>query len=167
MAGPPPLERRIAVRIRGRLPCFVVKLFMTDEQFTIWCAGFFDGEGSISIIRVGQRYHKLFAKVTQNDRGPLDRMRSRWADTFLQKNDGRITPTFDWVASNRIGQRFLREIEPFAIVKSDQIRIALEYLDRRTGRRGTQLGIEEIAEREASRLALLALKGFAARSITS
>ena len=86
---------------------------------------------------------------------------------ILAKNDGRITPTFDWVASNRIGQRFLREIEPFAIVKSDQIRIALEYLDRRTGRRGTQLGIEEIAEREASRLALLALKGFAARSIIS
>jgi hypothetical protein len=109
----------------------------------IYAAGFFDGEGCISLMYCRRRAWKsdpskvmygfrLAVLVANTDREILDVLSARWGGHVTIGNPRRGT-THKAVHSWRLNgaetqQRFLAEIRPYARVKAKQIDLALDYL---------------------------------------
>ena len=144
-----------------------------------YVAGFFDGEGSISIVmqrsRSGGpvRYHKIRVTLSQREkhRAILDRVAADFGGTVrIQSQAYRISPGWasqavwqlqDW---DGIG-RFLSIIRPYCIVKAAQVQIALDFVATRKppglkprsadGRlTGRHVDADEIERRETYRRAM-------------
>jgi len=79
---------------------------MSDELFLAWVAGFFDGEGSVIV-----EYSKSPEKTSDN----------RTADTR------RWAVQYTWSVRNQNAIAFLQKIEPYSVVKKEQINLALTY----------------------------------------
>lgn len=109
-----------------------------------WAAGFFDGEGCITVeIRPNKDPGALVAQITQKMRAPLDEMQLRWQGTV---SDTRIhTGCFRWRLSARRAEAFLRAIYPHAIVKRTQIELAFAYMETmgRPGQRTSEIVMEK------------------------
>jgi hypothetical protein len=115
--------------------------YMTDVE-KAWLAGFFDGEGCITTYYHDKRLNKdgsprreldVRLDISQVDRTPLDRI------VFLT-GVGKVKPKprskifkaqqgYAWILNGASQIRVvLEEILPFTIVKTSQIRVALELL---------------------------------------
>ena len=95
-----------------------------------WAAGFFDGDGCVSIRRRRRGNcvdHAVYAQVTQKDPSPLR--------AFQNEFGGSISPTktpsgcYRWRVAGRKAERFLRRIQTYSLVKAEPIRLALELRD--------------------------------------
>lgn len=139
-----------------------------------YVAGFFDGEGSITIARVRSNgrsdYHCIHVYISQRAkyRAILDRIASDFGGhVILKKEQTRVSKTWAegavWQLQEKGGiRRFLLALQPHCIVKAEQIRIALEFLDSfqksgvvadDLGRiRGRTLTADEVERRERLRL---------------
>ena len=93
-----------------------------------WAAGFFDGEGNVSLLRRARRKsveYDLYVQVTQKAREPLDQFRGAFG--------GNISPTktpsgcWRWRIHGKQAQVFLERMLPFSLVKKQQIVLALEF----------------------------------------
>lgn len=102
---------------------------------TIWCAGFFDGEGCISIARqkkVKTEGYNYFLQISvgQKDRKALE---------FLQETlGGKISekPSIGvpyWYAAGKNAAAILEQLLPHLIVKKTQAILAIEFQKRRKG----------------------------------
>lgn len=105
---------------------------MTDT-FCAWAAGFFDGEGHIGIYTRrrswGNVVHIMRAGVTQRDRPALDLLVAEFSGYVgLPSCDG---DCHRWSVQARKAEVFLRAIQPYSIVKAEQITVALAFMDRR------------------------------------
>lgn len=107
---------------------------MTDPIFLAWCAGFFDGEGSVGIYvrsrkhRVSKReLYELRVIVTQKDPAPLELFREAFGGYSRTSTSG----CAKWCASSRVAERFLLAIRPYSVVKAEQIDVALAFQARR------------------------------------
>jgi hypothetical protein len=92
-----------------------------------WAAGFFDGEGSVSILRRtrgGFIEHMLAVAVGQNDQRPLLALRDAYGGS--QCNSKTPSGCWRWRIHGGAAEAFLRRIRPYSIVKADQIDLALE-----------------------------------------
>ena len=92
-----------------------------------WIAGFFDGEGSVSILRRkrgGFIEHMLAIQLGQNDRTPLDMVCAQFEGSVCNSK----TPSgcWRWRAHGGTAEKFLKAIRPHSIVKREQISLALE-----------------------------------------
>jgi hypothetical protein len=99
------------------------------DEFLIWAAGFFDGEGCVGIYpgrQAGRVRWRLCLSVVQKDRRPLDLMRERFGGSISRKEDDRWVLTFGPGSASA----FLREVRPHLRVKADQADVALEFADR-------------------------------------
>jgi hypothetical protein len=110
---------------------------MNDQIFLAWAAGFFDGEGCVMVSpRNNGKFHSLFTSVTQQEPAALH--------LFKQRFGGNVTPDktatsnsyerkrgpvlcWRWKASSKEAYAFLKAIEPYCVVKAEQVRVALEY----------------------------------------
>jgi hypothetical protein len=95
---------------------------LTDQ----WVAGFFDGEGCVSIVRRKRGNwieHHLSVQISQNDQRPLKAIRKRFGGSQCVS----MTPSgcWRWRIHGKAADAFLRAIHPFSIVKAEQIRLAL------------------------------------------
>lgn len=149
------------------------------ESIQVWysyIAGFFDGEGSVSIVRNRANgysdYHKIVITLSQRakHRLVLDYIAEEFGGTVAIRNQPtRIAQAWAeqavWQLQDKPSQeRFLTAIQPYVLVKAEPVRIGLEFL--RTFRaptpvrdalgriQGKSLSAEEIERREALRLAL-------------
>jgi hypothetical protein len=122
-----------------------------------YAAGFFDGEGSVSIETRRLVKHsatlnwRLSVRVSQVDPAPLQQLRSIWGGSICFRQPGKrsVRPYYQWSISTARAEQFLKDIASFAIVKQREIGIALEFralIGRATpGRKG--LSPADVAER--------------------
>jgi len=111
---------------------------MEDQLFLAWAAGFFDGEGCVMVEISKEKgclhgYRtSLHTTVTQTSLPCLQ--------LFLEKFGGSISTSQNrtpngrrwavqhrWVARNETSLAFLKAIEPFVVVKKEQVQAALKY----------------------------------------
>ncbi len=111
---------------------------MKDQLFLAWAAGFFDGEGCVMVEISKEKgclhgYRtSLHTTVTQTSLPCLQ--------LFLEKFGGSISTSQNrtpngrrwavqhrWVARNETSLAFLKAIEPFVVVKKEQVQAALKY----------------------------------------
>ena len=113
---------------------------MDLEQFKIWMAGFYEGEGSIS--NDISNNNKLRLSVSQNDPTPLLRAQEVWGGSVRKRV--RVSPASDkictgheWRINHHQTLQFLEDTRRFMIIpyKINQIEKALQTsqtpLDRR------------------------------------
>jgi len=123
------------------------------DKYLIWCAGFFDGEGSICIPygkrkgRVGTAagQYWLQVNVTQNQRAPLDALKQRFGgrvNVLSQPPDKKLTrPIWRWTIDADKAAAFLREVRPFLRIKGVVADIGLEFQEkmiRKDGKKHTR-----------------------------
>lgn len=111
---------------------------LTDLNFIVWAAGFFDGEGSVFVEisknkNTRRRVRNLLtASVTQTSTPCLN--------LFKQCFGGNITPItksrrshmnnsvcFVWRVRSKDALVFLETIAPYVVVKKEQVELALQY----------------------------------------
>lgn len=109
---------------------------MTDNEFLAWVAGFFDGEGCVTVTRhktVGGYNHRLFVSITQQDNRALIKVKERFGGGLvLDKNRGNIPVekrhvVWRWRATSHVAYEFLHVIAPYCMVKDKQVAIALDW----------------------------------------
>ncbi len=125
------------------------------EAIIAWAAGFFDGEGNVSITPDGHlrasaaqvvaeplfELHEVFGGTVRERAAPSERHRDQWI----------------WGVSGAAALRFLQAIRPYLRVKGPQAALAISALIHRPPRRGHALGAWERAERGSYYLAMLEL----------
>lgn len=132
-----------------------------------YAAGFFDGEGCISIsynpsnksrkkngkIYVNERY-SLYVSLSQNDPAPIDWLVTRFGGSsrFLRGKrsyDQGFYERWNWCITTNAAINFLRTIRPFLIVKASQADIAFEFAETMRRANDTRkLSAETVAKRQ-------------------
>lgn len=93
-----------------------------------WAAGFFDGEGCVSIQRRqrgGFLEHHLSVQVGQATRQCLDELAARY-DGSVTRDRKAGGAFFRWRVHGQSAERFLRTIHPHSLVKRREIEAAIE-----------------------------------------
>ena len=96
-------------------------------------AGFFDGEGSVSICKHYENKKTLITvvSISQVDPRPLQRLKEKYGGCLMLlktkpvKNNGTSKPIWKWQVTNRQIEQFLQDIYPYLIVKKDEVDLAL------------------------------------------
>lgn len=111
---------------------------LPSEVFLVWAAGFFDGEGSVfvqmaraSSCRRGMRTI-LVASVSQTSLPCLNMLKERFGGTLTTSKKFLPHATnqsvaYIWSVRNAGAIKFLEAISPYAVVKKEQIDVALTY----------------------------------------
>ena len=135
---------------------------MDKEIMLAYTAGFFDGEGSINLLKSVRKNrplknpeYSLTVAMGQKDGATLDWMKDNFGgNVYLVKRDG----TFFWALGNRQAAEFLRKILPYLQYKKPQAKAGIRYYDELPKRTTSTTSIEEINRREAIRQELITLK---------
>lgn len=110
-----------------------------DQLKLAYCAGFFDGEGSISIhfsmrdMKNGKAYPRWQeeVKVTQLDKTPLLVFKELFGGYIyktLHYTINRIPyHRYDWKLASNQAHEFLEIIAPYLILKKEEAEIAVEF----------------------------------------
>lgn len=111
---------------------------MEDQLFLAWAAGFFDGEGCVIVeiskekkCRHGFRT-SLHATVTQTSLPCLELYLKKFGGSiktseYRTPNGRRWSVQYVWIVRNENAINFLRAIQPYTVVKREQINVALQY----------------------------------------
>jgi hypothetical protein len=124
------------------MPINIIKEYIMEpsKEFIIWLAGFFDGEGSISI---GKQYHKIVkppfkqvgyvvrTSLAQNNKPVLEGVKKYFGGCLKTHRIKGNCPTYrqgyNLVICNLQANKFLTLILPYLQVKQRQAKLALEY----------------------------------------
>ena len=111
---------------------------MKDALVLAWAAGFFDGEGCVLVemskekeCRHGYRT-SLHTTVTQTSVPCLQLFLERFGGSIVTTENKtpsgrRWAVQYRWSVRNEKALQFLQAIEPFAVVKKEQVQEALKY----------------------------------------
>lgn len=109
-----------------------------------YVAGFFDGEGCISISRTTTGMPRLMVLYTNTDLQLLEAIQRAWGGRIYQQtpNRGPLTenrPSYILQFNTRAdAERFLRAIEPALRIKREQALNAIQFLEIKRGLSGRQ-----------------------------
>jgi hypothetical protein len=123
-----------------------------------YVAGFFDGEGSINILKVIRKRQKapeytLMVAIGQKDGKTLDWLSDNFGgNVYLVKRDG----SFYWAISNRKAEKLLRQLLPYLQYKKPQAELALTIYDEMP-KRTRFMTQSEIERREGIRNKMMEL----------
>jgi hypothetical protein len=123
-----------------------------SDWFLPWCAGFFDGEGSICIAlanrRRGSGSHSycLHVSLSQNIRELLEGVQIQFGGTITFKRK-QPRPVWDWTVCGENAAQFLKAIRPFLRRKDKEADVAIEF---QTLQADDQLGYISRRERAKS-----------------
>ncbi len=109
---------------------------MASETELAWAAGFFDGEGSVSVVRRSPRgrYWYPLVQVGNRERSPIERFKEIVGAGFIytRHQDG----FHMWGAASRKAEKVLLQIIPYLVNKRKQAELALlsrkYYTENRT-----------------------------------
>lgn len=94
-----------------------------------WAAGFFDGEGSVSISKrqrtKGFLEHHLSVQIVQTNKAALEEIQKRYGGS-LTKGKGQNLPVWRLRFHGTKATGFLEAILPYSLVKREEILIALK-----------------------------------------
>jgi hypothetical protein len=134
-----------------------------------YAAGLFDGEGHISIQTPllkenGRRYHRLMLSLVNTDKRLVDWLIEQFGGyvSYHRRPTNGHQDSWGWATNSQVAEQFLRAIQPYAVLKAEQIEIALALRATRIQTAGCR-GLPKrptdaiYAEREALRLRLQAL----------
>jgi len=111
-----------------------------SPHFDIWAAGFFDGEGCVLVARCknngnrgGWNYY-LQVSIAQQDRRPLELINSKFGGSIrlnrskatYEKKKNHIY-TWSLVLTGESAFAFLKAVQPYCVVKSEQATEALRW----------------------------------------
>ena len=103
---------------------------MTSEELA-YTAGFFDGEGSISIIKYNPSVRcsiptfSLVVKVTNNDKVVLEQLKGWFGGSVSPQNRG--YRTYEWQVTSLLAKSFLEQVLPYLIIKKDRACLGIEF----------------------------------------
>lgn len=104
-------------------------MFLPKEQFLVWCAGFFDGEGCISIRHNSRGHSSLQVDLTQCVREILDQVQAEFGGTVHTRKS--VNPkwrtAYNLTFQAKTAKYFLEAIYPYLYIKKKQARLALEF----------------------------------------
>ena len=121
---------------------------MNSETATAYTAGIVDGEGCISIVRIAPKkagnapLHRIRVHVANTDLSLLIWLSNMWeGKVYDQMNESRAKalgrkPQWVWLLTGKAAVAFLKEIQPYLIVKSQQARTVVQFWDSREGGSG-------------------------------
>lgn len=129
---------------------------MVDAEIA-YLAGFFDGEGCVSIIHTparGEHYYEVRVSANQVDPSPLYVMQRRFGGRLipLATKPG-LRQQYGWIVTGPRGRAALEAMLPFLIVKRTQAILAMQFQD---GMRKGQRITPEIIEQRRELAALVA-----------
>jgi len=123
-----------------------------DTTLAAYLAGFFDGEGSIS-VNVNRKLMRWSLRLSchQVNPAPLRLLMEAFGGSIrLTQRIGNQRPVYEWVAAGIMGAEALRQMRPYLRVKNEEADVALQFQglmkDRSERRKG--LTLEEAGERE-------------------
>lgn len=126
---------------------------------TAYLAGFFDGEGCISIKLTSSNARRLEISANQVDRRPLDLLADRYGGSIRRRTvEAHRQPMWTWRLEGWSAVRALAEWLPFLTVKMEQAKLAVEFQRHLRKKGGPRLTWQEIAERDSYREAIRDLK---------
>ncbi len=132
-------------------------MFITEAD-KVYIAGFFDGEGSVSIpTPKRQGRGRVTVTVANTNREVLEFLKLCYGgyigrQTYKDPNP-KHKPCYIWIVTCRQALTVLSDIEPYLKIKKLRVQIAIEYQKRRRlGRR--PLSEEERAVDEAQRIVM-------------
>ncbi len=99
---------------------------ITDKELA-WAAGFFEGEGTVSIMRPTKRnYGSLCVSIANTEKHLLDFFQSRWGGAMREmKMFGNCKRAWRWILSSQQAAVYLADIQPFVFGKRMKERIFL------------------------------------------
>jgi hypothetical protein len=106
-----------------------------SETDKAYAAGFFDGEGHITIafmsrkLRTKGNVYTMRVGAAQNELGPLLWLRERWSGSVsaTKRLTGAGNQTFKWNLCSRKAAKFLRDVLPHLLVKRRRADIAIRF----------------------------------------
>jgi hypothetical protein len=143
----------------GRDPIRELPKQMSRSQWIIYAAGFFDGEGCISIVFHKKKHYSLELAVSQADPNPLWAMQSLFGGRIVKHGQSVNRPVYYWKASSRQSMEAIKEMLPFLVVKREQAIIALQF--RETITTDHKVTPDIVFKREALRKELARIKRLA------
>lgn len=106
---------------------------MTNDQLVLYAAGFFDGEGTVSIAKPSawSRQYKMIVRITQVTELPLKELKKKWGGCVcLRKMNYKNSKHHDiyiWTISNAKARIFLEDVYPYVMVKRAVTILGLEF----------------------------------------
>ena len=142
-------DRKQAMRITP--PQFPLPPHGTREQWICWAAGFFDGEGCISIVKdKGNKHYFLTLAVSQVEMTSLQIFQALFGGNITTRHapsDKTRRNCSHWRLSSQGARIVLEFLLPFLIVKKRQAELAIELCNDTANRWGPVTD-EEIEKRE-------------------
>jgi len=124
------------------------------EKISIqYIAGFFDGEGGIYVTqKTDKRFGKsilvrnIRCQVTNGDIKVLKMIQQKYGGVIREKQreEGWKPAFYLEIASQKDILKFLQDIEPYLIVKKEQVKLAIQYLKSRLSHQHKRYTNEEI-----------------------
>jgi hypothetical protein len=113
-------------------PDLALPLEAVTETDCIWAAGFFEGEGTVTIaVRNSDETYRLVVIISNTDRPLVEWFRGRWGG-WLQpvygERPGRV-PAWTWAVAGPGAERFISDIGPYvrSQKKLAKLRLALRF----------------------------------------
>src|SRR5262245_2447877 len=101
-------------------------------QLQAYFAGIIDGEGTIQVARAGNTYSSR-VRVNMDDPEAIALLYREYPEGRIYKRsrNGRGRDYYSWVVTHFKAERFLKDIEPFRVIKRDQAKTMLAFLAHR------------------------------------
>ena len=130
---------------------------MNKNLILAYTAGFFDGEGSINLLKRNRKHwnpeYVLMVAMGQKDGKTLDWIVDNFGgNVYLVKRDG----SYYWAVSNKKAYVFLKKLIPYLQYKKPQAELAMKFYDEGIGRK-RPIPESELKRRESIRNELMAM----------
>lgn len=153
--------------MQSQRPLFSTELGPPADALTLaYLAGFFDGEGTIGVLRIPQKSggtgFTLRCDVSQTSLPVLEKYRDIFGGRIAEKSrppNPNWAPAWVWLITGGAAVRFLRAVQPYIILKTPQIPIALKFFEEfhplvRLGRRRPRVATQIAEQARAELMAL-------------
>jgi hypothetical protein len=114
----------------------------------IWCAGFLDGEGCISIKKRNQNGHtqyNLKVSVTNNVIEALNIFHELYGGVIRKKSDSNC---FVWEITTRGAKKVLEDLSNFLVIKKDEAKLGLEFYKNISRKKEAKYGTPQPEKKE-------------------
>lgn len=101
-----------------------------DDTLLPYLAGFFDGEGHVGVYLTAHKHYLLTITVTNTNKEALELFKGRFDGVFwVRKATASWRTTWGWKVQARKAEVALRAMQPWIIVKREEVDVALEFAD--------------------------------------
>ena len=101
---------------------------MITKEELIYLAGFFDGEGCITISRIRDKSGSLILMISNTNK-TIIKLIAKWfkGDIMYIKQKDNRKEAWTFKAYSQDAEIFLKAIYPYLLIKKEQAHIGLEY----------------------------------------